>query len=133
VKEHLTGKVLVDVTVPLAPPKITSVSIPEGKSACMEAQAFLGDSVKVVAAFQNVSADKLKDPAVEVNCDVLLCSDYPEAKEDVMALVKAAGLRGIDAGGLVNAVAVEALTPVLLYINRAYKVKGAGIRITNLE
>ncbi|MDZ4669751.1 MAG: NADPH-dependent F420 reductase [Phototrophicales bacterium] len=133
VKEHLTGKVLVDVTVPLAPPKITSVNIPEGKSACMEAQAFLGDSVKVVAAFQNVSADKLKDPTVEVNCDVLLCSDYPEAKEDVMALVKAAGLRGIDAGGLVNAVAVEALTPVLLYINRAYKVKGAGIRITNLE
>jgi NADPH-dependent F420 reductase len=133
VREHLTGKVLVDVTVPLAPPKITSVNVPEGKSACMEAQAFLGDSVKVVAAFQNVSAEKLKDPAIEVNCDVLLCSDYPEAKEDVMALAKAAGMRGIDAGGLVNAVAVEALTPVLLYINRAYKVKGAGIRITNLE
>ncbi|MCU0481718.1 MAG: NADPH-dependent F420 reductase [Anaerolineae bacterium] len=133
VKDYLTGKVLVDVTVPLAPPKITSVSIPEGKSACLEAQAFLGDSVKVVAAFQNVSAEKLKDPTTEVNCDVLLCSDYPEAKEDVMALVKATGMRGIDAGGLVNAIAVEALTPVLLYINRAYKVKGAGIRITNLE
>lgn len=133
VKEYLTGKILVDVTVPLAPPKITSVNIPEGKSACLEAQAFLGDSVKVVAAFQNVSAEKLKDPTIEVNCDVLLCSDYPEAKTDVMALVKATGMRGIDAGGLVNAIAVEALTPVLLYINRAYKVKGAGIRITNLE
>lgn len=133
VREYLTGKILVDVTVPLAPPKVTAVNIPEGKSACLEAQAFLGDSVKVVAAFQNVSAEKLKDPATEVNCDVLLCSDYPEAKEDVMALVKATGMRGIDAGGLVNAIAVEALTPVLLYINRAYKVKGAGIRITNLE
>jgi len=133
VKEYLTGKVLVDVTVPLAPPKITSVNIPEGKSACLEAQAFLGDAVKVVAAFQNVSAEKLKDPSAEVNCDVLLCSDYPEAKEDVMALVKATGMRGIDAGSLVNSIAVEALTPVLLYINRAYKVKGAGIRITNLE
>ncbi len=133
VREYLNGKVLVDVTVPLAPPKITVVNIPEGKSACMEAQALLGESVKVVAAFQNVSAEKLKDPAIEVNCDVLICSNYPEAKADVMALVKAAGMRGIDAGGLANAVAVEALTPVLLYINRAYKVKGAGIRITNLE
>lgn len=133
VREHLTGKVLVDVTVPLAPPKITQVNIPEGKSACLEAQAFLGDTVKVVAAFQNVSADKLKDPTMEVNCDVLLCSDYPDAKADVMPLVTAAGLRGIDAGGLVNAIAIEALTPVLLYINRTYKVKGAGIRITNLE
>lgn len=133
VREHLTGKVLIDVTVPLMPPKVTVVNIPEGKSACMEAQALLGDSVKVVAAFQNVSAEKLKDPSTDVNCDVLVCSDYPDAKEDVMALVKAAGMRGIDAGGLANAVAVEALTPVLLHINRTYKVKGAGIRITNLE
>jgi predicted dinucleotide-binding enzyme len=80
-----------------------------------------------------VSAEKLKDPETYVDCDVLICSDHAEAKEDVMSLVKAAGMRGIDAGPLANAVAAEALTPVLLYINKKYGVKGSGIRITGLE
>lgn len=132
VKPYLDGKVLVDLTVPLAPPNVTTVSIPEGRSACMEAQAFLGAGVRVVAAFQNVSAVKLKDPDAVVDCDVLVCSDDSQAKADALRLVQGAGLRGIDAGGLANAVAIEAMTPVLLYINKAYKVKGAGIRITGL-
>ncbi|MCS6835103.1 MAG: NADPH-dependent F420 reductase [Anaerolineae bacterium] len=132
VKPHLEGKVLVDLTVPLAPPSITKVHIPEGKSACLEAQTLLGSGVRVVAAFQNVSAVKLKDPNNVVDCDVLVCADDDEAKADVIALVAAAGLRGIDAGPLANAVAAEALTPVLLWINKKYKVKGAGIRITGL-
>ncbi|PJF22502.1 MAG: NADPH-dependent F420 reductase [Phototrophicales bacterium] len=132
VKEQLTGKVLIDVTVPLQPPNVRTVYIPEGKAAGLEAQAFLGEQVKVVSAFQNVSAEKLKDPHATVECDVLVCGDDPEAKRDVIKLVEAAGMRGIDAGPLANAVAAEALTPVLLYINKTYKVKGAGIRITNL-
>jgi NADPH-dependent F420 reductase len=133
VKQHLEGKILVDLTVPMQPPAVRTVHVPEGKSACLEAQAFLGAGVKVVAAFQNVSAEKLKDPEYYVDCDVLVCSDYAEAKEDVMSLVKAAGMRGIDAGPLANAVAAEALTPVLLYINKKYGVKGSGLRITGLE
>ncbi len=133
IKAHLDGKVLVDLTVPLAPPEVTKVNVPVGKSACLEAQAFLGGGVKVVAAFQNVSAVKLKDPNNVVDCDVLVCADDEGAKNDAMELVKAAGLRPIDAGSLQNAVAVEALTPVLLYINKKYKVKGAGIRITGVE
>lgn len=132
VRAYLDGKVLVDLTVPLAPPAIMTVNVPEGKSACMEAQAMLGAGVKVVAAFQNVSAVKLKDPSYEVDCDVLVCGDDEAAKTDVLALVSAAGLRGIDAGPLANAVAAEALTPVLLWINKKYKVKGAGIRITGI-
>lgn len=132
VRSHLEGKVVVDLTVPLAPPSITTVHVPAGKSACLEAQALLGDGVKVVAAFQNVSAVKLKDPNNAVDCDVLVCADDDEAKAHVIALVEAAGLRGIDAGPLANAVAAEALTPVLLWINKKYKVKGAGIRITGL-
>jgi 8-hydroxy-5-deazaflavin:NADPH oxidoreductase len=131
-KDHLQGKVLVDLTVPLAPPAITTVNVPAGKSACLEAQALLGEGVKVVAAFQNVSAVKLKDPQNPVDCDVLVCGE-DEAKQEAMKLVEAAGLRPIDAGPLANAVAVEALTPVLLYINKKYKVKGAGIRITGIE
>lgn len=133
VKEHLNGKIMVDVTVPLQPPKVMTVHVPEGKAAALEAQSYLGDAVKVISAFQNVSAVKLKDPHTEVNCDVLVCGDDPEAKASVIELVKAAGMRGIDAGPLANAVAAESLTPILLYINKTYKVKGAGLRITNLD
>ncbi len=132
VKDQLVGKILVDVTVPLAPPKVRSVSIPEGKAAALEAQAFLGDGVKVVAAFQNVSAEKLVDPAVTVDCDVLITGDDADAKAEIARLVEAASMRAVDAGLLVNAIAVEALTPVLLYINKKYNVHGSGIRITGI-
>lgn len=133
VMDQLQGKVMIDLTVPLVPPDVMRVYVPVGQSACMEAQTLLGDNVRVVAAFQNVSAVKLKDPSREVDCDVLICADDDDAKQEAMTLVEAAGLRGIDAGPLANAVAAEALTPVLLYINKRYKVKGAGIRITGIE
>jgi len=133
VRSQLNGKVLVDLTVPLAPPDVRTVFVPEGKSAALESQAVLGDSVRVVAAFQNVSAERLKDPNAPIDCDVLVCGDDAKAKAEVIRLVEAAGMRGLDAGPLANAVAVEAMTPVLLYINKAYKVKGSGIRITGIE
>lgn len=130
IKQAVQGKLLIDVTVPINPSDYRTVYVPEGKSACVEAQALLGESVKVVAAFQNVSAMHLKKLDHGVDCDVLVCGDDEAAKAQTIALIEAIGLRGIDAGGLMNAVAVEALTPVLLYINGRYKVKGAGIRIT---
>ena len=134
VKDEVQGKILVDVTVPLKPPKIRTVHVPEGKAASLEAQALLGDGVRVVAAFQNVGAAHLKDLRHSVNCDVLMCGDDADAKAEVAQLVEAIdGMRAVDAGPLANAVAVEALTPVLLYINKRYKVSGAGIRITGLE
>lgn len=132
VKDKLDGKVFVDLTVPLNPPKVRTVHVPEGKAAALEAQTYVGDGVRVVAAFQNVSAEKLADPDIKVDCDVLVCGDDDAAKADVIRLAEAAGMRGVDAGALANAVAVEALTPVLLYINKKYSVKGAGIRITGL-
>ncbi len=132
VAPHLDGKVLIDVTVPLDPSDVFTVHLPPGRSAALEAQAMLGDKVRVVAAFQNISFIKLKDLDGAVDCDVLVCGDDPEAKAEAIQLVEATGMRGIDAGPLANAVAVEALTPVLLSINRRYKVKGAGIRITGL-
>lgn len=132
VREQLQGKIVVDVTVPLIPPKVRTVYVPEGKAAGLEAQTLLGDGVRLVSAFQNVSSAKLGDPNAHVDCDVLVCSDDDEAKTEVMKLVEAAGMRGVDAGPLANAVAVEALTPVLLYINKRYGVKGSGIRITGI-
>jgi len=133
VREQLAGKILVDITVPLQPPKVRTVHLPEGQSAALEAQAFLGDAVKVVAAFENVSAEQLSDPQHEVDCDVLVCGDDAGAKASVLTLVEATGMKGIDAGPLANSIAVEALTPVLLYINKAYGIKGAGIRITGIQ
>jgi 8-hydroxy-5-deazaflavin:NADPH oxidoreductase len=132
IKDALEGKILVDVTVPIKPPKVTHVYVPEGKSASIEAQALLGPGVRVVTAFQNVSSVHLQDTHFPVICDVLICGDDEKAKQDVIHLAQAAGMRGIDAGPLVNSVAVEALTPVLLYVNRKYKVKGSGIVITGI-
>jgi NADPH-dependent F420 reductase len=131
-REALKGKLVIDVTVPVRPPDVRTVHVPEGKSACLEAQAFLGPDSTVVAAFQNVSAAHLQAADHPVVCDVLVCGDDAQAKDETIKLVQAAGMRGIDAGPLANAVAVEALTPVLLYINKRYKVKGAGITITGL-
>jgi len=120
--------------VPLQPPNVRTVHVPEGKAASLEAQALLGDGARVVAAFQNVGAAHLQELSQGVNGDVLMCSDDAEAKGEVAQLVEAIpGMRAIDAGPLANAVAVEALTPVLLYINKRYKVAGTGIRITGLE
>ena len=132
VRAEVQGKVLVDICVPMQPPNVRTVYLPPGKSAALEAQEILGADVKVVAAFHNVSAAKLKDPDTQIDCDVLICGDDADAKKDVMHLVEAAGMRGIDAGVLANSIAAEALTPVLLYINKAYGVKGSGIRITGV-
>jgi NADPH-dependent F420 reductase len=134
IEDVVQGKILVDVAVPLQPPSVRTVHVPKGKAASLEAQALLGEGVRVVAAFHNVSAAHLKDLRHPINCDVLVCGDDEEAKDNVYQLIEAIdGLRGIDAGPLANAVAAEALTPVLLYINRRYKISGAGIRITGLE
>jgi NADPH-dependent F420 reductase len=132
VKEAVQGKILVDLTVPLQPPKVRTVHVPEGKAASLEAQALLGEGVRVCCAFQNVSAEHLVDPHHVVDCDVLVCGNDAEAKKSVIELVEATGMRGIDAGPLANAVAVESLTPVLLYINKAYGLKSSGIRITGI-
>ncbi|MBN1966962.1 MAG: NADPH-dependent F420 reductase [Anaerolineae bacterium] len=133
VRTAVQGKILVDVTVPLKEGKVREVHPPEGLSAALEAQAMLGDEVRVVAAFQNISAEHLADPAHTVACDVLVCGNDKAAKAEVLKLVEAARMRGFDAGALRNAIAVESLTPLLIQLNIRYKGKGAGIRITGLE
>jgi 8-hydroxy-5-deazaflavin:NADPH oxidoreductase len=128
---HVAGKLVVDTTVPLVPPKVARVQLPPEQSAALAAQKRLGASVRVVAAFHNVAAHKLqKDEPID--CDVLIFGDDPKDREVVLALAVAAGLRGVHAGPLVNSVAAEALTSVLIGINRTYKVDGAGIRITGI-
>ena len=133
IRSALSGKILVDATVPLQPPKVSRVYVPPGGSAAAETQALLGDEVRVVAAFQNVGAAHLREPDHPIDCDVLVCGDDKEAKAEAITLAEAAGMRGLDAGPLQNAAVVEGLTAVLIGINKRYKAKRAGIKITGLE
>ncbi len=130
VRAQLAGKILIDVTVPLVPPKVGTVQLPEGGSAGEIAQSLLGDEVRVVSAFQNVAAHHLQE-GHGLDCDVLVSGNSKEAREVVVGLVEAAGMRGFHAGPIANAAAAEALTSVLITINRRYKCH-AGIRITGL-
>jgi 8-hydroxy-5-deazaflavin:NADPH oxidoreductase len=131
-RDALAGKILVDATAPLMPPRVARVQLPEGGSAVAAIQALLGDKVRVVSALQNVSAHKLREVGKDVDCDVLVCADDAAARQTVIDLLGDIGLRGIDAGPLCNSTAAEALTSVLISINRKYKVPGSGIRITGL-
>ncbi len=132
VREALSGKILVDATVPLVPPKVARVQLPEGGSAVAAAQKLLGEQVRVVAAFQNVSAHHLHDLDHAVDCDVLVCGDDPAAREVVIGLARDMGLRAWHAGPIANSAAAEALTSVLISLNMRYKVRGAGLRLTGL-
>jgi hypothetical protein len=131
VRGALAGKILVDVTVPLMPPKVGTVQLPAAGSAGQAAQGLLGDGVKVVSAFQNVAAHHLQE-GHGIDCDVLVCGNDKEAREVVVGLVQDCGMRGFHAGPIANAAAAEALTSVLININRAFKCH-AGIRITGLD
>jgi hypothetical protein len=131
-RQVLQGKILIDVTVPLKPPKVSHVNIPPAGSAGQEAQAILGEGVRVVSAFQNISATHLSEDHGHIDCDILVCGNDKEARAEAIALAEAAGVRGIDAGPLQNAVVVEGLTAVLIGINIRHKIKGAGIKITGI-
>lgn len=133
IREQIAGKILVDATAPLVPPRVNRVQLPAGGSAVAAIQALLGEATRVVSAFQNVSADKLRQLDHAVDCDVLVCADDAPARQTVIDLIASMGLRGIDAGPIGNSAAAEALTSLLIWINRKYKVPGAGIRITGLE
>lgn len=131
IKDAVAGKIVVDAVVPLVPPKVSLVQLPVQGSAAQIAQQRLGDSARVVSAFHNVGAAKLKSGDA-VDCDVLVFGNDREARDTVIALADAIGTRGIDGGPIANSVAGEALTSILIGINRRYKVDGAGIRITGV-
>jgi NADPH-dependent F420 reductase len=128
----LAGKILVDATVPLVPPRVARVQLPPAGSAAVAAQQLLGDGVTVVSAFQNVSADSLHTDD-ELDCDVLVSGNKAEAREAVVALARRAGLRAWHAGSLENSAAAEALTSVLIFMNKRYGGVHTGIRITGLD
>jgi 8-hydroxy-5-deazaflavin:NADPH oxidoreductase len=129
VKDALKGKLLIDVTVPLVPPKVTKVQMPPAGSAAQEAKEIVGEGVEVVAAFQNISHEHLLTDN-DVECDVLVTGTSKAARAEALTLVEAAGLTGWDAGPIENSVVVEGLTSVLININKQYGSTHAGIKIT---
>jgi len=132
VKSELQGKILIDVTVPLVPPKVATVQMPAAGSAAQEAREIVGEGVQVCAAFQNISYEHLLDNA-EVECDVLVTGTSKDARSETIKLVEAAGLKGWDAGPIENSVVVEGMTSVLIGINKRYGSTHAGIKITGAK
>ncbi|MCK6568368.1 MAG: NADPH-dependent F420 reductase [Chloroflexi bacterium] len=130
VREPLAGKILVDATarVDAKDPKP-----PTGRSAAREAQDLLGPDVKVVAAFQNVPAHALKKLDVELASDVMVCGDDPEARAQTVELAEAAGMKAYEAGGLDNGIVVEGLTALIIAMNKRYKSKVGGIRVSGIN
>lgn len=132
IKPFAAGKIVIDVTVPLVPPKVTRVQMPPEGSVAQQAQRIFGESAQVVDAFQNISYENLlADEAVE--CDVLVCGGNKEARQTVIQMIEAIGLVAWNAGPIENAVVVEGMTSVLIGLNKQYGVKASGIRITGIE
>ncbi len=131
-KDALQGKILVDVTVPLVPPRVTKVQMPPAGSAAQEAREILGEGVEVVDAFQNISYEHLLHEQ-DVPCDVLVTGSSKEARQTVIGLIEAAGLTAWDAGPIENSVVVEGLTSLLIYMNKQYGSTHAGIKITGIH
>ena len=131
-KEELQGKILIDVCVPLVPPKVTKVQMPPEGSAALQARAILGDGVQVVDAFQTISFEHLLS-GEEIDCDGLVAGSGKEAREVVIGLASDIGLKAWDAGVIENTVVLEGLTSILIGLNIKYKVPSAGIRLTGIE
>ncbi|MCE2714808.1 MAG: NADPH-dependent F420 reductase [Acidibacter sp.] len=129
IRSSVAGKIVIDTTVPLMPPKVMRVQLPPEGSAAQRAQEILGEPVRVVSAFHNVAAHKLMTDAF-VECDVLVFGDDKSAREVAVSIVEACGLRGLHGGVLANSAAAEAMTSVLIFLNKHYSVDGAGVRIT---
>jgi NADPH-dependent F420 reductase len=130
-RAQLAGKIVIDLVVPLAPPAVTRVALPPGGAAALEAQRALPDA-RVVAALHHVSSAHLQDPEHSIPGHVLVCGDDAAAKSNVIALVSQLPARAVDAGPLANAIALEAMTPVLLYINKHAK-RSVGLAIAGLD
>ena len=116
---------LVDATVQLKP------TGPE--SSAQRAAQHVPEGVSVAAAFHTLGADLLAQLDHSIDSDVLICSDSEDAKAVTARLVEMLpGARPVDAGALKNSRLIENVVPLLIAINRRYKVKHSGIRITGI-
>ena len=131
-RDAAQNKIVINIASSIDPERKSHAKIPAAGSTTAEVQQFFGESAKVVAAFQNISPEKLESVDEKIDCDVLVCGGDKASREIVIDLIRQIGIDAIDAGALANAVAVEALTAVLIAVNIKYKIKGAGIRLVGV-
>jgi len=132
-REACQGKLVVSTVVPLTFGGPRLFTPPTAGSAAEEAQALLGSGARLVAAFHHIAAQELAETDSAIDCDLLHCGGDAGSKQTVTDLAKSLGLRAIDVGPLSNAALLEGITAVLATINRRYRLKNSGIRITGLE
>ncbi len=132
IKENVQGKIVVDVSVPLVPPRVTRVQMPAAGSAGQEAQLILGENVFVVTAFQNIPFERLFNNE-EIGCDVLVCGNSKEARQEIIVIATVIGLTAWDAGPIENSVIPEGMTSILIGINKQFGTTSAGIQITGVN
>ena len=130
-REACRGKVVISAVVSLTFGGSRLFTPPPAGSSAEEVQALLPEA-KVVAAFHHIAAHELADAEHDIECDLLMCGADVEAKALVTELGGSMGLRVIDVGPLSNAGPLEGITAVLATINRRYKLKNSGVKITGL-
>jgi 8-hydroxy-5-deazaflavin:NADPH oxidoreductase len=128
----LSWKTVIDTVVPLDFKAAHTYAPPSEGSAAEEARAALGEGSRVVAALHQIAAHELAKLDHAIEADGFFCGDDAGAKEQTATLIRALGIRPVDAGGLKNASILEAMTPLLIEINKRHKVKSSGIRITGI-
>ncbi len=131
-RDVVQGKIVINVASSLDPERKSRARPPAAGSVTAEVQQFLGASARVVCAFQNIAPEKLEAVEEKIDTDVIVCGDDKDARATVIELIRRIGIEAWDGGALANAVAVEAMTAVLIAVNIKYKVRGAGIRITGI-
>ncbi len=129
------GKILVNVVVPIqVRPGEVVLKRPRAGSTGEELAKLVPKGVRVVSALQTVGARLLQELSRPLDCDVVVCSDDPAAKERVMKLVeKMPGVRAVDGGPLRNGRFVEPLVALLAELTRRYKVEAVGVRFQGLR
>jgi hypothetical protein len=131
-RDAVQNKIVINIASSLDPERKSRAKPPAAGSVTAEVQQFFGDSAKVVCAFQNISPEKLESVEDKIDSDVIVCGGDKAARETVIELIRKIGIYAFDGGVLANAVAVEAMTAVLIAVNIKYKVRGAGIRLVGI-
>ena len=132
VRDAVQNKIVINIASSLDPERKSRAKPPAAGSVTAEVQQFFGDTAKVVCAFQNISPEKLGLVEEKIDTDVIVCGGDKAAREMVIELIQKIGIDAFDGGVLANAVAVEAMTAVLIAVNIKYKTRGAGIRLVGV-
>jgi hypothetical protein len=134
IREPAKGKIVLDATVPLVPPRVARVQLPPEGCAAVRAQNELGPGVRVVSALHTVAAVRLGSDASAAQIgDVLVFGDDKASREVVVAVLERMDLSALHGGSLANSAAAEALTSVLIFLNKQYRAEHAGLRIIGIH